>query len=126
VSDLFLLLAGSVLVLHFLFNIWVVCGAFVTAGRPTLERLHILSLFYGVVMENVSWPCPLTLLQKRFLVKAGAIPYQGDFILHYLRAVVAPAFPLGLLHWGAIGLFLVNMAVYVRRYASMHHHAYHH
>ncbi len=125
-ADFYLLLAGCVLVLHLLFNIWVVAGAFVTNGRPTLERLHILSLFYGVVMENVSWPCPLTVAQKWCLMKAGAVPYQGDFILHYLRAVVAPDFPLALLRWGAIGVFLVNMAVYARRYARTHRHAYHH
>jgi Protein of Unknown function (DUF2784) len=126
VADFFLLLAGCVLVLHLLFNIWVVAGAFVTNGRPTLERLHILSLFYGVVMENVSWPCPLTVAQKWCLIKAGAVPYQGEFILHYLRTVVAPDFPLALLRWGAIGVFLVNMAVYARRYARTHRHAYHH
>jgi hypothetical protein len=126
VSDFFLLLAGSVLVLHLLFNVWVVCGAFVTNGRPTIERLHILSLFYGVVMENVSWPCPLTVAQKWFLMKAGQVPYQGDFLLHYLQTVVAPGFPLELLRWGAIGVFLVNLAVYARRYARTHRHAYHH
>ncbi|MDE3135470.1 MAG: DUF2784 family protein [Acidobacteriota bacterium] len=125
-SDFYLLLAGFVLLLHFLFNVWVVGGAFVTNGRPTLERLHILSLFYGVVIENVAWPCPLTVAQKWFLMKAGTVPYQGDFILHYLRVVVAPDFPLALLRWGAIGVFLVNMAVYARRYARTHHHAFHH
>jgi hypothetical protein len=126
VVDSFLFLAGLVLFLHLLFNAFVVGGALVTNGRPTLERLHILSLLYGVVMENVSWPCPLTIAQKWFLVKAGAVPYQGDFVMHYLQTVVAPTFPLELLRWGAIGVFLVNMAVYARRYARTRHHAYHH
>jgi hypothetical protein len=126
VVDFFLLVAGFILVLHLLFNVWVVGGAFVTNGRPTLERLHILSLFYGVVMENVSWPCPLTVAQKWCLTQAGQVPYQGDFILHYLQTVVAPSFPLALLRWGAIGIFLVNLAVYARRYARTHRHAYHH
>jgi hypothetical protein len=126
VTHIFLLLASSVLALHLLFNAFVVVGALVTNGRPTLERLHILALFYGVVMENVSWPCPLTIAQKWFLLKAGAVPYQGDFILHYLQTVVAPNFPLALLQWGAIGVFLVNMAVYARRYARTHRHAFHH
>lgn len=125
-AQIFLLLAGSVLFLHLLFNAFVVAGALVTNGRPTLERLHILALFYGVVMENVSWPCPLTIAQKWFLLKAGTVPYQGDFIVHYLQTVVAPSFPLSLLRWGAIAVFLVNMVVYARRYARTHRHAFHH
>lgn len=123
--ELYVFLAGFVLLLHLLFNAWVVGGALVTRGHPTLERLHILSLFYGVVMENVSWPCPLTVAQKWFLMKAGEVPYQGDFILHYLQTVVAPGFPLELLRWGAIAVFLMNMAVYARRYTRARRHAYH-
>jgi hypothetical protein len=123
--DLFLFLAGLVLVVHLLFNTFVVGGALISNGHPTIERLHVLSLLYGVVMENVAWPCPLTIAQKWFLMKAGEVPYQGDFILHYLQTVVAPTFPLDLLRWGAIGVFLVNMAVYARRYTRTRRHAYH-
>lgn len=127
VAELFLFLAGLVLLVHLLFNAFVVGGALVTNGHPTLERLHILALFYGVVMENVSWPCPLTIAQKWFLMKAGEVPFRGDFIVHYLQAVVAPTFPLGLLRWGAIGIFVVNLAVYARRYARTRRDAaYHH
>ncbi len=125
-GELFLALAGVVLLIHLLFNAWVVAGALVTSGKPTLERLHILSLFYGAVMENVSWPCPLTLAQKWFLLKAGETPYHGAFIVHYLQAVVAPNFPLALLQWGAIGVLVLNLGIYGRRYMSVHRHAFHH
>ncbi|HVB33436.1 MAG TPA: DUF2784 family protein [Patescibacteria group bacterium] len=125
-GELFLAMAALVLLVHLFFNAWVVAGALVTEGRPTLERLHILSLFYGAVMENVSWPCPLTLAQKWFLAEAGRTPYHGDFIVHYLQVVVAPSFPLALLRWGAIGVLVVNVAVYVRRYARLRRHAFHH
>ena len=129
-ADVFLVMAGFVLVLHLLFNLWVVFGAVFTNGRPMLERLHLLSLFYGVVMENVALACPLTIAQKWCVAKAGGVPYQGGFVLHYLQAVVAPSFPLELLRWGAIGVLLVNLAVYgrryARRYAESHRQAYHH
>lgn len=128
-GELFLVLAALVLLVHLFFNAFVVAGALVTSGRPTLERLHILSLFYGAVMENVAWPCPLTLAQKWFLAMAGTTPYHGDFIVHYLHVVVAPNFPLALLRWGAIGVLVLNMGVYVRRYARrmrVRRHAFHH
>lgn len=128
-ADTFLLLAALVLAVHLFFNAWVVAGALVTNGRPTLERLHILSLFYGAVMENVPWPCPLTLAQKWCLAAAGATPYHGDFIIHYLHVVVSPGFPLPLLRWGAIGVLVLNMGIYIRRYARgrrLRRHAFHH
>lgn len=125
-SEVYLALAALVLLLHLFFNAWVVAGALVTNGRPTLERLHILSLFYGAIMENVSWPCPLTLMQKWALAAAGSTPYNGDFIVHYLHAVVSPNFPLALLRWGAIAVLLVNLGIYIRRYARLHHHALRH
>lgn len=114
---LFLTLAGLILVTHLLFNAWVVLGAAVTNGRAVLERLHILSLFYGAVMENVSLACPLTVAQKWAMVRAGEAPYHGAFVLHYLQVLVAPNFPLVLLHWGAIGVLIVNLGIYGRRYA---------
>ncbi|HVB98848.1 MAG TPA: DUF2784 family protein [Candidatus Dormibacteraeota bacterium] len=125
-GQLFLALAALVLFVHLLFNAWVVAGALVTSGRQTLERLHILSLFYGAVMENVSWPCPLTLVQKCFLLKAGKTPYQGDFLVHYLQAVVSPNFPLELLRWGAIGVLVMNLGIYAHRYMRLRSHAFHH
>ena len=122
----FLFLAGLVLCVHLLFNIWVVFGAAVTAGRPALERLHVISLFYGAVMENIALPCPLTVAQKWLISEAGRAPYRGGFVLHYLQAVVAPQFPLELLRWGAVAVLLVNLAVYAHRHAHGLRQAFHH
>jgi hypothetical protein len=36
-------------------------GWIVTRNRPVLRWLHILSLLYSILIENVPWPCPLTL-----------------------------------------------------------------
>ncbi len=107
----------GVLVLHLLFNMWYVFGAIVTKGRPRLEILHVLSLVYGVIAENSSFACPLTVLQKWCQARAGIVPYHGPFEMHYLRALVAPHFPLWLLEYGAAAVFLANIAIYARRFA---------
>jgi hypothetical protein len=126
--DFYFSLAIFVLGLHLLFNLWYVFGSLLTKGRPRLEIFHILSLFYGVIAENASFPCPLTILEKWCQARAGFIPYHGTFELHYLRAVVAPNFPMWLLGYGAVGVFLVNIAIYARRfalrYAQTHRHAH--
>jgi hypothetical protein len=113
----------AMLAAHLLFNLWVVFGVAVTRGRPKLAGLHIASLLYGTVMGGASWSCPLTLAENWFKARAGLEPYEGPCILHYLQAVVSPGFPMWLLRWGAIGVGLVNLAVYTRRFARARHRA---
>lgn len=120
IQDFFIAAAVVVLAAHLFFNVWFVFGAAVTKGRPRLELLHILTLVYGVIAENATFTCPLTLLEKFCQAHAGLAPYHGPFEVHYMRAVVAPSFPLWLLEYGAIGVFLVNVAVYTRRFAARH------
>lgn len=116
--EFYLVAAIAVLAAHLLFNVWYVFGSWVTKNRPQLEILHILTLVYGVIAENASFVCPLTLLEKTCQARAGLAPYSGPFDLHYLRAVVAPSFPLWLLEYGAVAVFLVNVAIYTRRFAT--------
>lgn len=116
IPELFYSIAIAAVFAHLAFNLWVVFGAAVTKDRPRLEGLHVLSLVYGAVMENGPWPCPLTLLQEWGLTKAGAASYQGAFLVHYLNEVVAPHFSVALLGWGAIGVCLVNLGIYVHRH----------
>ncbi len=109
--------ALAVMALHLLFNFWYVFGAAVTKGHARLERLHLLTLLYGVIAENCKFACPLTLLEQYCQARAGVEPYRGSFTIHYLHVLVAPNFPLWLLQFGAIGVFVVNLAIYVRRFA---------
>lgn len=79
--------------------------------------MHILTLVYGVIAGNALFVCPLTLLEKLCQAHAGLAPYSGPFELHYLRALVAPSFPLWVLQYGAVAAFLVNIAIYAHRFA---------
>ena len=135
--DFFVVAAIFVLAVHLLFNAWFVFGAAVTRGRSRLTALHIFSLIYGVIAENASFACPLTLLEQWCRARAGVAPYSGAFEVHYLRAFVAPEFPLWLLEYGAVAVFLINFAIYARRFALRHaaahapaaahaHHQHHH
>ena len=126
VQDLWFFAAIAVLGLHLVFNLWYVFGALVTRGRPRLEILHLLSLFYGVIAENATFQCPLTLLEKWCQAHAGFVPYSGTFEMHYLRAIVAPRFPLWLLEYGAVGVFVINVLIYARRFALRYAHSHRH
>lgn len=122
-TNTYFVLVILVLVAHLLFNAWVIFGAAVTRERPALVPVHIVSVIYAAVIENVPWPCPLTLAETWCEEQAGMVPYQGPFLLHYLDSFVYPHFPLALLRLGAIVVCLVNLAIYARRYMRHHHHA---
>jgi len=115
-------LADAVLAVHLTWIVFVMIGVLFTRGRRALTAIHLLSLVWGVIVEAGPWPCPLTLLENFFEMKAGAVPYQGGpyqggFLLHYLDAVVYPDIPAWLLVACGIGVCAVNLVVYARRFA---------
>ena len=107
-------LAVFVLLLHALFILWVVFGAFVTRSRPLLRWLHIVSLVWGILTELLPWPCPLTLLENWLEAKAGVQPYQGGFLLHYLDKLVYPDISATALTVAGVLVCVLNLALYGR------------
>lgn len=107
-------LAVFVLLLHALFILWVVFGAFVTRSRPVLRWLHIASLVWGILTELLPWPCPLTLLENWLEAKAGVEPYQGGFLLHYLDKLVYPDISATVLTIAGITVCILNLTLYGR------------
>ena len=108
-------LAVCVLFLHVLFILWVVFGALLTRSRPVLRWLHIASLVWGVLTELLPWPCPLTLLENWLEGKAGVMPYQSGFLLHYLDKLVYPDMSATVLTVAGLLICVQNLALYGRR-----------
>ena len=111
-------LADTVLVVHLTWIVFVAIGALWTRGRRVLTAIHLLSLVWGIIVEAGPWPCPLTLLEQFFETKAGIDPWRGGFLLHYLDAIVYPDIPAWLLIAFGIGVCVVNLAIYARRFMS--------
>jgi hypothetical protein len=115
ISHFYSALATVVLVLHELFIVWVIFGAFFTRSRPLLRWLHILSLVWGILIEFLPWPCPLTLLENWLEAKAGVQPYQGGFLLHYLDRLVYPDISATALTVAGVIVCGINLAFYGRQ-----------
>ena len=113
-SGVYSWLAVFVLFLHALFILWVVSAALVTRSRPLLRWLHIASLVWGILTELLPWPCPLTLLENWLEAKAGAQPYQGGFLLHYLDKLVYPDISATVLTVASVLVCVLNLALYGR------------
>jgi hypothetical protein len=117
---LYSVLAAVVLGLHLLFIAWVIFGALVTHGRPLLRSLHLGSLTWGVLIEVLPWPCPLTPAENWLRSHAGLASYKGGFLLHYLDALVYPDVSPGLLTVAAVIVCLFNLGVYAVRFRHRH------
>ena len=105
-------LAEATLLTHLTFIVWVMLGALVTRERAWLTSLHIVSLVYGIVAELGPWPCPLTLAENFFEARAGLVPYQGPFLLHYLDAMVYPTLPSALVVASGVLVCFLNLLIY--------------
>jgi hypothetical protein len=85
------LLAEVVLVLHLGFVLFVLAGAFLILRWPRTVWVHLPAALWGVLVEWSGWPCPLTPLENWLRNRAGAVPYAGGFVEHYLVPVLYPA-----------------------------------
>jgi len=111
-ANLYTALAATALFLHALFILWVIFGALFTRQRPILRRLHIASLIWGILTQLLPWPCPLTLLENWCEAKAGVVPYQGGFLLHYLDKLVYPDISATVLTVAGVTICLLNLGFY--------------
>ena len=111
-------LAAAVLGLHLLYILWVIFGALVAVRRPTLRLFHIACLIWGVMIELLPWPCPLTILENWLEVKAGVTPYQGGFLLHYLDKLVYPDVSVIWLTVAGVAVCVFNLVLYAYFFAK--------
>ena len=117
----FAVLAALVLLAHLLWILWVIFGWTLTRHRPILTALHILSLVWGIAVEAGPWPCPLTIAEQWFEARAGASPYRGSFIVHYLDALVYPDVPEALLTCIGAAVCILILAIYANRFRHAVH-----
>ena len=110
------LVAVLILMLHLAWLALVIFGALWTRGRPAWSALHILALFWGIVVEVGPWPCPLTMAEEHFESRVGRPSYQAGFLLHYLDAIVYPHLPSWVVTSAGVAVCALNLAIYCWRF----------
>jgi hypothetical protein len=86
----FAALAFLTVLFHLAFILFVVFGGFAVARRPRLAPLHLACAAWGAYVSLANRICPLTPLENWFRRRGGASGYSGDFLEHYLLAVIYP------------------------------------
>lgn len=107
------LAADAVLAAHLAFVLFVVCGGLLVLRTPRLAWLHLPSVAWAAYVELSGSICPLTPLEVTLRRGAGEVGYGGDFVEHYLVALIYPAGLTRELQI-AIGVvvLLINLLVY--------------
>jgi len=82
--------ADAVLLLHLAFVAFVVLGGFLVLRWPTLAWAHLPAVAWGAMVEFSGWICPLTPLEIALRHAAGDAAYTGDFVEHYIVALLYP------------------------------------
>ncbi len=105
-------MAGLVVLLHFLFVLFVVCGGVLALWWPRIVWLHVPAVAWGALIEFAGWICPLTPLENRLRRAAGGSAYEGDFVAHYILPVL---YPDGLTrrHQVVLGALVLALNVFV-------------
>ena len=116
ITSMYSMLASVVLGLHLLFILWLIFGALVARSRALLRWVHIACLIWGILIEILPWPCPLTLLENWLESRAGVEPYQGGFLLHYLDALVYPNISSVVLTVAGVVVCTLNLVFYARAF----------
>ena len=83
-------LANAIVLTHFLFIAFVVCGGLLVIYWPRIAFVHLPAAVWGAVVEIFGWVCPLTPLENQFRLLAGGNSYSGNFIARYLIPVLYP------------------------------------
>jgi hypothetical protein len=108
-------LAATVLLLHLGFILFVVAGAALVLRRRRLLPLHLAAVAWGIAIEVTGAACPLTALEIRLRLLAGAAGYAGGFVDHYLVGLIYPAGLTRGMQWLlAAAVLALNALMYVR------------
>jgi hypothetical protein len=82
--------ADLVLVVHLAFVMLVVLGGLLVLRWPRLMWLHVPVVLWGAAIEFIGFVCPLTPLENWLRKRGGEAAFEGDFIEHYVTALLYP------------------------------------
>ena len=112
-------LADLVLLAHAAFIVFAAAGALLLRRFPRVAWLHLPAVVWGVGIEWSGAVCPLTPLEVWLRRRAGAAGYGGDFIEHYVTALIYPAgLTRGMQIALGAGLLLINVLLYWRAWSA--------
>ncbi|MBM4135436.1 MAG: DUF2784 domain-containing protein [Nitrospira sp.] len=116
---LYRLAADGVVLVHFLWIVFLIIGAFIGKKYRAVKIFHVAGLGFAVIMQIFGWYCPLTYLEIWLRQKHDpSLSYSGSFIIHYIEKIVY----IELSPWiiFILTLILVSISAYLYFVRSKH------
>lgn len=114
-NSLYLLAADLVVLIHFLWIVFLIFGAVPGVRWPWVKWTHLAALAFSVLLQLFGWICPITHLEAWLRRAAGAAPYEGTFIGHYLERVVYAPLPPNVVFIGTMLVVGASLWAYFGR-----------
>jgi len=112
---LLLAAADFVVLLHLLWIVFLIVGAWPGARWPWVKWTHLAALAFSVLLQVFGWVCPITHLEVWLRQAGGATPYTGTFIGQYLERIVYLQLPTGFLLTGTLIIIAISLWIYFGR-----------
>jgi len=110
------ILADIVVIIHFLWILFLVSGAFPGVKNKAIKIFHISGLVFAFVIQIFGWYCPLTHLEVWLRAKHDpSLAYAGSFIIHYMEGFIYLEIPAWLVFSLTLLLIGFNVWFYLRR-----------
>ena len=87
---LMLYAADVIVLIHFSFILFVICGGFLALKWRKIIWLHLPAAVWGTLIEFYGWICPLTILENQLRRDNAGGAYSTGFIEHYIIPVIYP------------------------------------
>ena len=83
------ILADTVVLVHFLWILFLIFGAFAGRRYKTMKYFHIGGLAFALMLQVFDWYCPLTHLEVWLRAQHDpSLAYTGSYIIHYLEKII--------------------------------------
>ena len=106
---LYHLLADLVFVVHLAFIIFVIVGVLLVWRWYWVVIPHLVAVIWGLAIEFLNAPCPLTPLEQVLLRKAGEEGYSGGFVEYYIVPLIYPDAPSDFFLKAGIFVVVINL-----------------
>jgi hypothetical protein len=85
----FKLAADFVVLIHFMWVVFLIVGAFMGKNYYSVKIFHIVGLGFAVIIQIFGWYCPLTYLEVWLRQRHDPLlTYSGSFIIYYIEKFV--------------------------------------
>ena len=108
--------ADIVVLIHFLWIVFLIFGAFLGVKHKAVKVFHISGLIFAFIIQIFDWYCPLTHLEVWLRSKHDpALAYTGSFIPHHIEKIVYIELPRYTIFILTIFLCGFNAWMYLRK-----------